>query len=302
MLASKAPGHGFRLKMALLDNLSPGHRWKDVVRTRLRNRTRHIKGALARFAALLLVSCPGPVLAVNSEPIQANRPGQADPPTVLPAGVAQIEGGVTFERQTGDSPDTDTLSVPELELRLGIHERLELQLFIDGIVHEWRDSDGNHTGVSDLQIDMRALLCEQEGWRPAMAIDFGLSLPTGSDFVTSDGIDPEAEILYAWDIAEHWNLNGNFDFASESQGRDDSSRHFIFRPELALGLAISERLGAFVEYYGVIEEDADNQHSMDSGLTLLMNNDLQLDISAGAGLNDAAPDFFVAAGIAWRLP
>jgi hypothetical protein len=38
------------------------------------------------------------------------------------------------------------------------------------------------------------------------------------------------------------------------------------------------------------------------GFTFLVNDDLQLDVSAGAGLNDAAPDFFVAAGVAWRLP
>ena len=99
-----------------------------------------------------------------------------------------------------------------------------------------------------------------------------------------------------------WNLNGNFDFASETQGEDDSSRHFIFRPELALGLSISERMGTFVEYYGVIEEDAANQHSIDGGFTWLVKEDFQLDVSAGVGLNDAAPDFFIAAGVAWRLP
>jgi hypothetical protein len=69
-----------------------------------------------------------------------------------------------------------------------------------------------------------------------------------------------------------------------------------------LGLTISDRLGSFVEYYGVIEERAADQHSVDGGVTFLLSEDLQLDISAGAGLNDAAPDFFVAAGVAWRLP
>ena len=252
--------------------------------------------------ALLLVSCLGPTLAATGEPLQPNRPGQADPPTVLAAGVAQIEGGLTFERETEGNPDTDTLTVPELELRLGVHERFELQLFAAGFVQEWRDGDGNRTGVSDLEFDARVRLWEQEDWRPATAVEFGLSFPTGSGFATSDGFDPEGEILYAWDFAERWNLTGNFDFASETQGEDDSSRHFIFRPEFALGLTISERLGTFIEYYGVIEESAPDQHSIDGGFTFLVNDDLQLDVSAGAGLNDAAPDFFVAAGVAWRLP
>ena len=251
---------------------------------------------------LALAACLWPTLAAAGEPLEPNRPGQADPPTVLAPGVAQIEGGLTFERETKDQPDTNTLTVPELELRLGVYARLELQLFAAGLVQEWREGDGNRTGGSDLELDARVRLWEQARWRPATAIDFGLSFPSGSNFATSGGVDPEGEILYAWDFAERWNLNGNFDFASETQGDDDSSRHFVFRPELALGLTISDRLGSFVEYYGVIEEGAADQHSIDGGLTFLLNEDLQLDISAGAGLNDAAPDFFVAVGVAWRLP
>jgi hypothetical protein len=240
-------------------------------------------------------------LAAAGEPLEPNRPGQADPPTVLAPGVAHIEGGFTFERET-EGDDTDTLTAPEVELRLGVYDRIEIQLFAEGLVQEWREGDGNSTGGSDLELDARVRLWEQARWRPATAVDFGLSFPTGSAFATSGGFDPEGEILYAWDFAERWNLNGNFDFASETQGDDDSSRHFVFRPELALGLTISHRLGTFVEYYGVIEEDAPDQHSVDGGVTFLLNENLQLDISASAGLNDAAPDFFVAAGVAWRLP
>ncbi len=55
----------------------------------------------------------------------------------------------------------------------------------------------------------------------ALAINFGVSLPTGSGFNTSDGYDPDFNFLYAWDIDERWNLNGNFDFASESQGQSE---------------------------------------------------------------------------------
>lgn len=61
-------------------------------------------------------------------------------------------------------------------------------------------------------------------------------------------------------------------------------------------------MGTFVEYYGVIEDGAPDQHSADAGVTYLLSDDVQLDFSAGFGLNDAAPDFFVAAGVAWRLP
>jgi len=257
-------------------------------------------GALARsLASGLLAAAQAPI--AFAEPLQPNRPGQADPPTVLSTGVVQIEGGSTFERQTDGAPNTDTLTLPELELRIGVRERIELQLFVTGLVHEDQDGESNDSGMSDIELDARVLLSEQVGLRPAVAVDFGVSIPTGSGFATSDGVDPEAELLIAWDVGTRWNLNGNLDVASESQGEDESGRNFVFRPQLALGLTVNERAGLFIEYYGVIEEDTPNQHSADAGATFLVTDDLQLDISAGAGLNDEAPDFFVSAGVAWRL-
>jgi len=251
---------------------------------------------------LLSVLCLCSVPAALGDPLQPDRPGQANPPTVLAPGVVQIEGGFTFQRETDEDPDTDTLTVPEIELRLGVHDRLELQASADGFVREWRDGGGNRSGGSDLGLAARALLWRQSAWRPATALGFSLSIPTGSGFATSDGVDPEFAVLYAWDIGQRWNLNGNFDFASESQGNDDSSHNFVFSPSLALGLTINDRVGAFIEYYGAIDDDAPDQHSVDGGFSFLANDDLQFDLSAGAGLNDAAPDFFLSAGVAWRLP
>ena len=146
-------------------------------------------------STLVLALCLGPMLAAAGEPLQPNRPVQADPPTVLAPGVAYIESGFTFMRETEGDPDTDTLTVPELELRLGMHERIELQLFADGLVREWRDGDGNNTGVSDLELDARVSLWEQEDWRPATAVDFGLSFPTGSGFATSDGYEDRKSVV-----------------------------------------------------------------------------------------------------------
>ena len=62
-----------------------------------------------------------------------------------------------------------------------------------------------------------------------------------------------------------------------------------------------DRLGGFVEYFGGVKtRGEDDEHSVDGGFTWLVNDDLQLDLSAGVGLNHAAPDFFVSAGFAWR--
>ncbi|MBW1687343.1 MAG: transporter [Deltaproteobacteria bacterium] len=58
----------------------------------------------------------------------------------------------------------------------------------------------------------------------------------------------------------------------------------------------------FIEYFATLEPSEDeDEHSIDSGVTYLLSDDVQLDLSAGVGLNRAAPDFFISVGFAWRF-
>ena len=45
---------------------------------------------------------------------------------------------------------------------------------------------------------------------------------------------------------------------------------------------------------------AETQHFADAGLSYLATPDVQFDLFAGAGLNEAADDFFVGAGLVLR--
>ena len=83
---------------------------------------------------------------------QSDRPGEADPPTVLPKGAIQLEGGVRFERETGgDDPDTGTLKTPDLTVRVGLVDWLELRLELDGLLYEFRDGASDLAGADLLQ-------------------------------------------------------------------------------------------------------------------------------------------------------
>ena len=61
-------------------------------------------------------------------------------------------------------------------------------------------------------------------------------------------------------------------------------------------------MSAFVESYGTIPERDDNEYLADAGITFLIMNNLQFDLSGGIGLNKAATDNFISFGISCRLP
>jgi hypothetical protein len=239
----------------------------------------------------------------SADPISTDRPGQSSFPDVVEPGTVQLEGGFSFERETdGEDPNTNTISVPGGLLRVGALSFLEVRVSADGFVFEERAGDNDRSSGSDLTIGSRALLFDQKGVRPATALDFDLSLPTGSDAVTSDGVDPGGALLLGWDLNERLVLYANIGLASTSLGKDDSRRAFQAEPSVSLSASISERASVFIEYYAAfIDRGVDDEHSIDGGFSWLIGDDLQLDLFAGAGLNDAAPDFFISAGAAWRF-
>ncbi len=236
--------------------------------------------------------------------ISADRPGVANPPSVVAPGTLQFEGGLQVESETDDGGDPDTVSytLPDGVLRVGLIHDLELRLEADGFVFLDRKGASNQAVGSDLVLAAKWRLRDQAGLLPAFAVLPALSLPTGGDSVTSDGFDPSLDLLGEWALAERWSLTSNLGFAAPTQGVDDPRRVFALAPSVSLGFAITARWNAFVEYYGALNTGGvSDQHSVDGGFSWLADDNLQLDLSAGGGLDAAAPDWFVSAGFAWRF-
>jgi hypothetical protein len=66
-------------------------------------------------------------------------------------------------------------------------------------------------------------------------------------------------------------------------------------------LTVAEGLSIFAEWYGFSTEKAVSDYRADMGCAYLVNDNVQIDFSAGVGLNTVVPDSFVAFGLAWRF-
>ncbi|HSK75218.1 MAG TPA: transporter, partial [Thermoanaerobaculia bacterium] len=72
---------------------------------------------------------------------------------------------------------------------------------------------------------------------------------------------------------------------------------------LSNGFSLTDRLGAYLEYYAFSEEtlDGPSTHYLNGGFTWSLSPDLQLDARVGFGLNDPSPDWFAGVGAAVRF-
>jgi hypothetical protein len=70
----------------------------------------------------------------------------------------------------------------------------------------------------------------------------------------------------------------------------------------SLGKGMSERLGIFIENYGSIYGNGEQDHLADIRLSFFIKPNLQLCISRGAGINKHAINSFPNFGFSYRLP
>ena len=240
------------------------------------------------------VLAPGSASAQTPD-LVTDRPDQTESATVVPRGLVQVETGYLFARDDG----VDTFEVPGTLFRIGLGARSELRVGHAGVI----GSEGRH-GAGDSEIGAKVNLIETaDGWTPELAILGGLSLPTGEEAFSSDGVDPSFLVAFAHELSPRLSLGYNVGGAWESSP-DQPDREASLLYSLALGMGVTNRLGAFIEVFGDRRRTGDTATgvSIDGGLTFLLTDAMQIDSFVGKGLHGPTADAFVGTGLSFRLP
>ena len=248
-------------------------------------------------ALLLAAAAPmGTVGASAQAPeMVTDRPDQTESATVVPRGLLQVETGYLFARDGR----VHRHAGPGTLFRIGLGGRMELRVGHAGIVRE----EGRR-GAGDSELGAKInLIPHADGWRPELALLGGLSLPTGDHGFSSDGADPTFLVAFAHELRPGLSLGYNAGAAWQSSARPADRDAFIVY-SVALGVGLTDRLGTFFEFFGdrQVTGTVASSASVDTGLTLLLSDVLQLDFSAGRRLHGPTPDRFVGAGVSFRLP
>lgn len=268
--------------------------------------------ALAATCIALLAAGSLPAQDTPPGELVTDRPDQTESAAVVAAGYVQVETGFTLTGDEEGAFETRVLEGPGTLVRIGLGHRTELRLGWDGWIEE--DVDSGHPrvpnrtteGIGDGELGAKVRLRDEAGALPEAALLVGVSVPVGDDDFSSDRYDPSMRLAFAHTLTEGLGLGYNLGVAWSSEPGEEGVRETSSRLvyTVALGTSITDRLGAFVELFGAEPVDAPpgSEVSLDGGFTYLLRPNLQLDLSAGAGLDDDTPDWFVGAGVSLRLP
>jgi hypothetical protein len=231
--------------------------------------------------------------------IQPDRPDFTEGTGLIPPGHIQVEGGTTLARVE----DTDSTSLGELLVRIGIGERSEARIGLGS--YTWVD-DGfaDVSGFEDPALELKVRLtdeaAEQPPGRPAVALVLGTSVPAGDKNLTSDAWVPLALVSFDWVLGPRSGLGANLGGSyAAGDGGDRFNQAFA---SLSAGFSVTDRLGTYLEWYGFSREEigGPSTHYVDGGVSFLINDDLIVDARVGTGLNDAHPDWFAGVGASVR--
>jgi len=237
-------------------------------------------------------------------PLTTDRPSQSDASTLVPEGFFQVEAGYTFLQDDSAGTETRNHSLPNLNLRYGLLEQLEVRLGWDGYIASNADPGPVLKGIGDGQISAKLYLKKQTDRIPEITLLAGTTLPTGANSVSSQRMDPFFRFLMTYALPRGFSLGSNLGVTWKTQsaiGGKDTNANFIYTA--LMGYAMNPELDSFVEFFGSIPMDSGrDQHGFDLGLAWRVLPEVQIDLSGGVGLNDAAVDAFVSSGVTFRLP
>lgn len=247
--------------------------------------------------------------SAEEPPLITDRPDQTESAYTVPPRLFQLEAGWGYGVKRDENVDTTFQGFPQALLRFGLNRIFELRIGVPGIEIDSTDlATGSTTtrGLVDASLGFKTVIAEEKGARPQTAFLGTLLVPSGDEEFSSDRFDPSFRFVFSNTLSTRLSLGYNLGVVwltePDEEGVLDTLSFFDWTA--ALGISASDRLGVFVEAFGLspLDSEARTVTSFDTGLTYLLTPRLQLDASVGAGLSSAAPDWTVGLGISFRFP
>ena len=235
----------------------------------------------------------------RSEPIVPDRPGQTNPPNVVASGIVQLETGFLRETKNADGIQMINYLYNTSLVRLGLMTNCELRIVIE--YAGTRTYSGSQSsalqGFNPISIGTKITICPEKGIIPQTAMNIAFTLPyVGRREFRPSFLAPSFFLLMQNTLSEKLALGYNLGLQWDGDQPNATAVYSI-----SPSLTVANGLSFFTEFYGFSTEKSVSDYRGDMVCAYLINDNIQIDFSAGVGLNTVAPDSFVAFGFAWRF-
>ena len=261
-------------------------------------------------AALALVVAAGPAAeaeaaAAAEAPICTDRPTKANGTCTVPAGTFQLEAGLAgWTLFKADGARAELLTIGSSFAKLGLTDRSDLQVGFTPYARATVKGDGETdrlSGFGDVVVRYKHRLTRDDARAQVGIIPF-VKIPTAKDGIGNGKVEGGIAVPIGFTIGKaSLTFGPELDLLADGDGK---GRHVALVNLVNVGLPVADRLTLYGELWSNFNFDPDGtvrQASADAALAYLVNDRLQLDIGANAGLTKDTPDFEVYAGVSTRF-
>lgn len=231
-------------------------------------------------------------------PLSADRPDVTESPYTVDAGAWQIEASFVEYARTGDGSDW---SVAPTNLKLGLLNDVDIQLVLEPWLHT-DDGESTEQGFGDTQVRLKINLWGNDQGDTAMGFMPFIKIPTASDGLGNDHVEGGLIFPFSTRLTDSMSLGlmleTDFVFDEASGGYETE-----FVTTAALGIDITDKIGAYVEGVGIASTDADVDYRglLGVGGTYSITPNVVLDAGVNVGLTGDVDDVKIFTGITWRF-
>lgn len=242
--------------------------------------------------------------ADDASPICTDRPTKANATCTVPEGKWQLEtdvGNYARDVRGGNSTETLYLINPYLKYGIGSHTDIEVNWAPD--IRVRTSSNGEHhttNGAGDLYVRLKTNLYAGDIFS-ASIIPF-VKAPTASHSIGNG--QWEGGVAVPMSVAAGGGftvtLGPELDALADADGH---GRHLSVTNLINVSHPLTSKLSVAVEYWRGDNHDPAGhvmQESGDIAFVYVVNPDLQLDLGANMGLNNATPDTQMYLGLSYR--
>jgi len=239
--------------------------------------------------------------------MSTDRPDQTESPYTVDAGHVQVEMdfvNFTSDRHSPDGVRTETWNVAPVNLKIGLHNRVDLQVIFDNYLDvRTRESGvtGRASGFGDITARLKINLWGNDGGPTALAIMPFVKLPLDASNLRNGRTEGGIIVPLAVALPGGWGMGlmTEVDFVSDG----DDGHDIEWLNSITFSRDLTTQLAFYVELVAVVgtAPGFDWQAQADTGLTFAVSDNVQLDCGCNFGLTRPAPDFQPFAGLTVRF-
>ena len=235
--------------------------------------------------------------------IETDRPDITESAKVVQLGIFQFENGFLLETQKinidGIKTENHNYTFSSLLTRIGILNNFELRIGGDYIyqITKINDIQTNNSGFDNLLVGAKYQYMKEELNGQDLGVIMQFFLPTGKASFGPKNIEPEILLAAGKSLTDKISLSINI--GSHWNSYEDEP---VFLFSSSFGYSFNDSWNSFIEIFGESSKENQLKSNFDFGFSYRPINNFQIDISAG---NESFNDFnnwFLGAGISFRIP